>query len=332
MAVNQNQRTLLLRAGALGPVDLNFTSGKYFLQGGAGPVTTSRASIGTNLLPTSPNGSTYATFGNNIARITPGLGDLIEETRTNYLLNSTAPATQTTGSLGTGTYTLWVNGSGSATMALGTGVGCGIGSATQGSPISFTISVAGTCAVTVAGSLNEFQLEKDPGSVSLGTSFIPTGASPVTRQADVTYVSLPPWTSWGLAATATPSAPMSYQNNQFIAEISDGTDSNRLGFYRSNSTELPNVFDIAGGSAQFAAAIGGAAGWAPNVSGNISLFVRSGLQRGAYNGVLDTNSYSSSTLPTGLSKLYIGSDIGTSGFCNCYEARIIASPQSLLPY
>lgn len=160
--------------------DNNFAAGQYYGCSLASCFSVARASPKTNLLPSSASGFPYLTVANNIAMITPGLGWLIEESRLNQLLNSTVPATQTTASLGTGTYTLWDNGSGSATMSSGTGTGCGTGVATNGSPVQFTITIAGTCTVTVTGSLNAFQLEAG----SFGTSLIVTAAATATRAAD----------------------------------------------------------------------------------------------------------------------------------------------------
>lgn len=105
---------------------------------------------------------------------------LIEGTRTNFLLNSTAPATQTTGSLGTGTYILWVRGTGTATITAGTGTASGLGAATAGTPVVFTVSVAGTFTVTVTGSLSFFQLE-DGATM---TSPILTAGATVQRTLD----------------------------------------------------------------------------------------------------------------------------------------------------
>lgn len=161
--------------------DMSFATAQYYNCTPATCLTITRASSKTDLLPASVSGATYNTFGNNTLAITPGTGLLIEESRTNQLLNSTAPATQTTGSLATGTYTLWVNGSGSATMSLGTGIGCGTATATNGTPVNFTIATAGTCIVTVIGSLNAFQLELG----AFGTSFIVTAAASATRAADL---------------------------------------------------------------------------------------------------------------------------------------------------
>jgi hypothetical protein len=152
--------------------DLDFADSQYYGGSLSNLLQISRTATNataTDLLPTSPAGATYNTYAPNTLRITPGVGLLIEEIRINYLLNSTAPATQTTASLATGTYTLWVNGSGSATMSSGTGTGCGTGVATNGTPVTFTITIAGTCTVTVAGSLNAFQLEKSLTSAAFGT-------------------------------------------------------------------------------------------------------------------------------------------------------------------
>lgn len=171
-----------VKAGA--SIDLDFANGRYFGGSPASSLTIVRASTKTDLLPSSASGATFNTFGNNVLAITPGLGILIEEARTNQLLNSNAPATQTTGSLGTGTYTLWVNGSGSATPSGNTATITGAAAATNGSPNTFTVTVAGTIDVTVSGSLNAFQLEQNTPSAAQGTSFIVTVGGTATRAAD----------------------------------------------------------------------------------------------------------------------------------------------------
>jgi hypothetical protein len=157
----------------VGATDLNFQTGVYYGCGNTIAtecLTPSNTTGGTDLLPSSASGASFNTFAANTLRITPGLGLLVEQAHTNYLANSGAPATQTTPSLGTGTYILWVNGSGSATMSAGTATGCGTSASTQGTKVTVTITVAGTCVVTVAGSLNEFQLEND----STGLSYCPS--------------------------------------------------------------------------------------------------------------------------------------------------------------
>lgn len=134
----------------------------------------------TDGLFTAASGASFNTFLANIPRINTTNGLLIEPLRANNLLNSSAPVTQTTASLGVGTYWLWVNGSGSATPSAGTATGAGFAAATQGAPSTFTISVAGTVVVTVSGSLNRFQLEAG-GDAS---SYIPTLGTILSRQID----------------------------------------------------------------------------------------------------------------------------------------------------
>lgn len=161
-------------------VDLNFAGGQYYGSSLAGALSITRASGGTDLLPSSASGASFQTFGNNTLRITSGKGLLSEEARTNVLLNSTAPATQTTASLATGQYIVWQNGPGSTTPSAGTATLTGITAASQGSPGGFTVSVAGTVTLTVSGSPFAFQCELG----AFGTSLIVTTGTTATRAAD----------------------------------------------------------------------------------------------------------------------------------------------------
>lgn len=162
-------------------VDLDFANGRYYGGSLDALVSLSRASSATSLLPTSAAAASYLTFASGMPAIVRGLGQLIYEARTNLLLNSTAPVTQTTGSLATGTYTLWVNGSGSAAVSAGTATITGAGTATNGSPVTFVVTVAGTVTVTKTGSLNAFQLELG----SFGTPLIATAGASAARAADI---------------------------------------------------------------------------------------------------------------------------------------------------
>lgn len=140
-----------------------------------------RANQVTSLLASAAASAPYLTFANNVPALVPGVGLNCFNASQNNLLNSTAPATQTTASLGVGTYTLWVNGTGSATSSAGTATGSGFGAATDGAPNTFSVTVAGTVVITVAGSLVAFQLE--PGS--FGTPLIVTAGAALARAADV---------------------------------------------------------------------------------------------------------------------------------------------------
>lgn len=161
-------------------IDMDFANSLYYGGTLAGLLSISRASSGTDLLPTSASGASYNTFGNNTLRVTAAKGLLIEESRTNLFLNSTAPATQDITLSATGNYTLWVNGSGSAAIAAGTATITGAGTATNGSPVTINCTATGTVTVTVSGSLNAAQLEAG----AFGTSLIVTAGASATRSAD----------------------------------------------------------------------------------------------------------------------------------------------------
>jgi hypothetical protein len=77
---------------------------------------------------------------------------------TEYLGVTATPATQTTASLGTGTYTLWCEGTGSCIASAGTATITGEAAASAGAPDQFEVTVAGTVTVTVTGSLTTFNL------------------------------------------------------------------------------------------------------------------------------------------------------------------------------
>src|SRR5690349_17453131 len=106
----------------LASIDINFLTNLTNV-GGTGTstalITCSRASSGTDLLPTSASSAAFNVFASGAPRITPGVGLLIEEGRTNLCSNSTAPATQTC-TAAVGTYVLWCNGSGTVVSSAGT--------------------------------------------------------------------------------------------------------------------------------------------------------------------------------------------------------------------
>lgn len=108
-------------------------------------------------------------------------GYLAEPAATNYFLNSGAPATQTTASLGTGTYCCWVRGAGNIAIAGGTATITGGGSATAATPLVFAVTVAGTVVCTYTATLTFVQLENN----AFPTSQIDTAGIAVTRNTDI---------------------------------------------------------------------------------------------------------------------------------------------------
>lgn len=184
-----------------------------------------RASTATWFDPT----GALQTAANDVARITAdpvtgaNRGLLIEGSRTNYLLNSAAPATQTV-SLAAGTYCLWVVGSGSATVS-----GATNGVAAQGAPFTFTLGSSGSVVVTVAGSLARFQL----GNSSYPSSFIATTSAAATRAADVYSESSSGWFNPAEGALYVSFWFDGLSFGTRLCSLSDGTISNMLELTKS---------------------------------------------------------------------------------------------------
>lgn len=323
----KNRRRILLGGGPPSWVlpgaafDNNFLQNMSFGASGvsssANVITTSRASSGTDLLPTSASGASFNTFTNNVPRITPNVGLLSEESRINNLLNSTAPVTQTTASLGTGTYTLWVNGSGSATSSAGSATGSGFGAATNGTPNVFAVSVAGTVTITVSGSLRAFQCELG----TFGTSLIVTAAATATRAADVVSLTSPPifGTAYSLFAQTTINAPAAYAAQLSLLEISDGTTGQRALLARSN------------GSATLKAGTAGGTGVSIFPAGTFASHSKAAAAFAAGNqsALLDggaVSTGSAATLPTTPTVVNIGTAPNSGGQLNGYIERIALWP------
>lgn len=211
-------------------LDLNFTNASY-IGAATTDFTVTRSGAATDLTYDQVASVSYQTFGANTIRVdstTRGL--LIEEARTNNLLNSDAPATQTTASLGTGSYTLWVHGTGSAAVSAGSATITGAGTAVAGIPTTFAVTVAGTVTITVTGTLSRFQLE---GGL-FPTSYIPTAGATVTRGAESCIVSGAPFAAFytggasGTLFTEAVSFDAGGVNNNVVAALDDNTSANRI--------------------------------------------------------------------------------------------------------
>jgi hypothetical protein len=170
------------------PADLTLDFGaNAFTHAFSSQVNFSRASIKTDLLPSSPMGYAYKTFAVNQLARTPGRGDLIEADGTNLVANPTAPASQTVNLATAGVYVLWVNGPGSVALAANTAVLSaatpqigGPGSASQGNPVRIKVLTGGTVDLAVTGALYAMQLELVAAPYG-GTSFMPTGSRSADR-------------------------------------------------------------------------------------------------------------------------------------------------------
>lgn len=115
-------------------------------------------------------------------------GLLIEEARTNILLNSAALITQTV-TVTAQAYTLSFYGTGTVTLTGASTAGplAGTGAAARVS-LTFT-PAAGSLTLTVSGSVTNANLEAG----SFATSWVPTVGSPAARAADNAYMPVGPW-------------------------------------------------------------------------------------------------------------------------------------------
>ena len=124
--------------------------------------------------------TTYTTYNTNQPRLLP-FGLLMEPSRTNYFLNSEAPAVANKDiTLAVGTYTCWYLGTAATVNILqNTAViaGGGGGQVRVGIPFTFQVTTAGTVTFFIISGTTRIQVENGPNA----TSYILSGATPVTR-------------------------------------------------------------------------------------------------------------------------------------------------------
>jgi hypothetical protein len=155
------------------------------------------------------------------------LGLLIEEARTNLLLNSATLSTQSV-TLTAVTRTLSFYGTGSVTLSgVATGTLAGTGAFPSRVTLTFT-PTAGSLTLTVTGTVEFAQLE----SGAFATSYIPTTGTAVARQADFASMTGTNFSSWYNAAEGTlfadSSTPFAVPSSHFmqVFHLNDGTTSN----------------------------------------------------------------------------------------------------------
>ena len=178
------------------------------------------------------------------------LGQLIEGTRTNLFLNSlidgTSLSTQTVVVTATahtisfyGTGTITLSGAATATVT-GTGV------YPNRQTLTFT-PLAGALICTVTGSVQYAQLEVG----SFVTSFIPTAATSVTRNADIVTLTGTNFSSWYNASegafTFEYNQPFNLAGNTAMLAFTDGTNSN-VTMLLTETTPRARLFIDSGGS------------------------------------------------------------------------------------
>jgi hypothetical protein len=150
-------------------------------------------------------------------------GLLIEDTRTNLLLNSATLGTQSV-AVTAQAYTLSFYGTGTITMS-GAFAGTLVGSGAFPARAQTTFTpAAGTLTCTVSGSVLSAQLE---AGATLATSYIPTTAAAGTRAQDTCYIT--PITPWYSAnAFSVMGEILNVQGTGGFLGFSDGTFGNSL--------------------------------------------------------------------------------------------------------
>jgi hypothetical protein len=251
--------TLLLNAGSgaaiARPTFSRDFAGEKTLNNGTGPaITFTRASNATFF---DANG-TLQTAANDTPRFDhsggSSLGLLIEEARTNLLLNSATLATQTItvtavahtlSFYGTGEVVL--SGAHSATVT-------GTGAFPTRTSLTFTPS-AGSLTATVSGTVEYAQLEVG----AFATSYITTTGATATRSADSAVVT--PISSFYNQAEGTLFAQLSTLTTAagtfpYSLSIDDNTNNNRIEIYASSSSSTVTV--VSSGASQSLTSFAGA--------------------------------------------------------------------------
>jgi hypothetical protein len=170
-------------------------------------------------------------------------GLLMEEARTNLVLNSGVLVTQSVTTTAAAT-TLSFYGTGSVTLS-GTFAGTVNGTGATTRTVSTFTPTAGTLTLTVSGSVTNAQVEAG----SFVTSYIPTAGATATRAADIATM---PLTGWYNASAGTFAAefmvnqPAAAGTQEGILRVDDTTASNVITMYINVSGNIAGLITNAG--------------------------------------------------------------------------------------
>ncbi|MEN9885536.1 MAG: hypothetical protein RL758_114 [Pseudomonadota bacterium] len=248
-------------------------------------------------------------------------GLLIEESRTNVLLNSLLNgnnlATQNVTVTATA-YTLSFYGAGTVTMSGAfSGSLVGLGAYPTRSTLTFT-PTAGTLTLTVTGTVQFANLEAGLSA----TSFIPTAGAAVTRNVDSIVMSGSNFTPWYNSAEGTLFAEWQQGTTDVVIPvgITDGTVNNRLTIV--GGTTIGGRITVAGVSTNPAAVTGGVG------VHRSAMALKSGDSAQYTNGVLNS-AVTPSGVPT-VNRMELGGQPATSSaYLNGWLRRVMYWPTRL---
>ena len=313
---------LWCRAQAVPSLDLRFADNKSLTDAvtGSSLVTFTRASSGTFV---GSNG-VLQTATNDVARFdhnpTTGesLGLLVEEARTNLLLNSATLSTQsvtvaaaanTLSFYGTGTVTL--TGVSTAGPLVGTG-------ANNRVSLTFTPTV-GVLVLTVSGSVTNAQLEAG----AFPTSYIPTTSATATRAADVASITGSNFSSWYNQTEGTVYHQGASAAAGSFFSIDDASVNNRITSFFDNAT-TPRLFVSASGSTSCnitSSAIGAGA-----IFAQANAYKTNDFAISTNGGTVSTDT--TGNVPT-TNRMVIGANVAASGYINGTIRRLTYWPTRL---
>lgn len=233
-------------------------------------------------------------------------GLLIEESRTNLLLNSlidgTSLATQSV-TVTAAAHTLSFYGTGSVALS-GTHTASVAGTGAYPTRKTYTFTpTAGSLTLTVTGTVQFAQLELG----AFATSFIPTDATVKTRNADVATMTGTNFSSWYNANEGTFFVnfinPLT-SGNRFVFEVSDVSNNNRMSTYYNGVPTLLYCQVRSGGATQ--ASMYGSGTPAPTVGTQSVCYGYKANNFAASRSGSDLISAGSGSVPTTVSQLEIG--------------------------
>jgi hypothetical protein len=222
------------------------------------------------------------------------LGLLVEEQRTNLLLNTATLSTQSV-TVTAAAHTLSFYGSGTVTLsgASTAGPAVGGGAFPARTTLTFTPS-AGTLTLTVTGSVTSAQLEV---GASPPTSYIPTTTAAATRAADVASITGTNFSSWYRQDEGTIYGEYIITvatSDGTLTSFDDGTANNR---WQQRFTSIGQRYRLQSGGVSLVDDISTSAPLI-NATNKVAHAIRAGDQRHAGNGLLNAIALIASPLPT----------------------------------